>query len=106
MTNAREDMKKIASDLLGGGFITEDEAKRIEGSWRRVEVLRMLQADIETKGLKSIQMVTRTYNHEFCAKFLYIASERQRARLKAIADKYCESMTLVKETKTTLTFAL
>lgn len=73
---------------------------------RRAELIRALQKEIETRHMKSAQLLTCVYQGQFCVKFDSVDNDRLRAKVKALANDYCESLALVRETKTTFIYAI
>ncbi len=73
---------------------------------RRVALVKALRKELEDAKMRHVELLVCTYNKRFCVKFLDLDTDRYREKLKAITDKYGENLELVKETKTTRTFAI
>lgn len=76
-----------------------------------VAIIKSLRNQVDVKGLRHVQMLVgscRTDDGErhLCVKFLYLDNDNYKKKVKAITDRYCESLTLRKETKTTVTYML
>ena len=73
---------------------------------RRSELLHSLRKEMEAHRMKSVQLLICTYQGQLCVKFDSVDNDRKRAKVKALADQYCESLALVRETKTTFIYTI
>lgn len=65
-----------------------------------------LQRELVTAKIQHIQMLIGFRGGRTVVRFVSVDSDDLRARLKAITDRYCEHLELIKETKTTRVFAI
>ena len=73
---------------------------------RKIALLHSLRKELEIRRMKSVQLLTCTHQGQLCVKFDSVDNDRKRAKVKALADDYCESLALVRETKTTFVYAI
>lgn len=74
---------------------------------KRIEkLIEALQRDLVAAKLQHIQLLLGALNGELVVRFVSVDTDRLRDGLKAITDRYCESLALVRETKTTYVFAI
>lgn len=76
-----------------------------------VAIIKSLRNQVDIKGLRHVQMImgsciAEDNERHLCVKFLYLDNDNYKKKVKAIADRYCENLTLRKETKTTITYIL
>ena len=73
-------------------------------------LVQALQEELVKAKMRHVQLVTCTFTRgnmkALCAKFLFLDSEKYKAKLQEITDRYSDRLELVKETKTTKIFAM
>lgn len=67
---------------------------------------KTLNQQLNDNRLKSVQLFLIHYDGHMAFKFTCLENSKRKDKVKALCDQYCESMMLVKETKTTLTYAI
>lgn len=65
-----------------------------------------LQDELVKEKIQHIQLLIGSHNGQYIVKFTSVDNDNLRERLRAITDRYCESLMLIKETKTTRVFAI
>lgn len=61
---------------------------------------------LESADIPSVQMHSCTYRGDFCIHFTHVNTAKKYNKLTFMMDNFTDKVELVKETKTTLTFAL
>lgn len=65
-----------------------------------------IEKALENAKLSSIQMRSGTFKKMFCLHFTYVNTLKKRDRLLSVMDGFKDRVTLVKQTKTTITYGL
>lgn len=61
---------------------------------------------LENEHLKHVQMLPYRHDDHLGFKFTSVDTPKLKERVKALCDDYCESLSLVKETPTTLCYII
>lgn len=72
----------------------------------QTRLIEALKEELVRAKLQHIQLLMGTYEGMLVIRFVSVDTDNYRERLKTITDRYCERLALVKETKTTRTFAI
>lgn len=70
------------------------------------KLFEAINQELVDNKLQHVQALFRLKDGRRCIKFVSVDNDQYKARVKAIADRYCESLYLIDETKTTLTYAI
>ena len=74
---------------------------------RKIQIFKIIEQRLADERLKHVQPLLRTYAGNMAIKFTCCDSPKYKERIKTICENdYCESLMLVGETKTTLTYAI
>lgn len=70
-------------------------------------IFKSVEQRLDENHLKHVQPLLRMFNGRLAIKFVSCDSPKYKEKIKEICDKYfTESLMLVKESKTTLTYSL
>lgn len=69
-------------------------------------LIEALNRELAVNKLQHVQMLVGMRKGRYTVKFTYVDTDRIRAKLKAITERYCESLELVEEKKTTIIYAI
>ena len=71
-----------------------------------MNLIEALNRELERNHMKHVQMLLKPYKGRYAVKFTCVDNDSVREKLMAIADRFCESMELVKAKKTTYIYAI
>lgn len=102
----RQTLKNIL--VASGEFTTEEN---VDNLLRHVNhgsaLVDCVKTTLERENLGNVDMVMTTYDKQLCLKFSGWNTAARKARLDDILNhNFCESLALVKETKTTMVYAM
>lgn len=69
-------------------------------------LVRALNEEIDNAKIKHVQLLIRSYENKPVLKFVNLDNEVYKSKINEITNRYCESIYLIKETKTTQTYAI
>ena len=70
------------------------------------KLFEAINRELKENKIQHVQALFRTKDGQLCIKFVSVDNDQYKTKVKAIADRYCESLNLIDETKTTLTYAI
>lgn len=70
------------------------------------KLIEALNRELAVNKLQHVQMLVGMRKGRYTVKFTYVDTDRIRAKLKAITERYCENLALVEEKKTTIIYAI
>ena len=75
---------------------------------KRLILIEAIKKELVEAKAKHVQCLVRfdKKNHQICIKFTSIDSPVYEKKIDEIANRYCESLMLIKQTKTTRTYAI
>ena len=80
---------------------------------RTVKLIESIKNEVDKpenkmRHVQALTIIVKTLDGErhLAIKFVSIDTDKQRDKVKALAAKYCESLQLFKESKTTMTYLI
>ena len=70
----------------------------------KIALIESIRKELENNKMKPIQLLLVKMNERPAIRFASVNSEKLNLKVKALADRYCESLEFAKETPTTLTY--
>lgn len=71
---------------------------------KKSELFKAINRDIENSKIRHVQVLMRIYQNQMALKFVNLDNENYKRKVNEITSRYCESLYLVDETKTTQTY--
>ena len=71
---------------------------------KKIQLLKAIRQDIVDAKIQHVQLLLRKHGNKLALVFTSIDNDTYKAKVRDITDRYCESLSLVSETKTTQTY--
>lgn len=107
--NTIEQYKEIMRNINNVAGIQMDETElELKATWvyQRSILTDNVTAAIESIGFPTLQIRSKVYNGDFCLHIVNIDTFSKKAKVHDVMRQFKENARLVKETKTTLTYAI
>ena len=70
------------------------------------ELFKAINKELKKNKIQHVQALFRVRNGRRCMQFVSVDTPTYKEKVKAIADRYCESLDFIDETKTTITYLI
>ena len=71
---------------------------------RGIKLVKAINNELKIRKMQHVQALIRVVGDQFCIKFVSVDTEALKEKVNILAHDYCESLYLVAESKTTVTY--
>lgn len=73
---------------------------------REVMLIEQIRKELADNRAKHVQVLLKIVKGRKCIQFLSVDTDACRSKVKAICDRYCESLCFVSESSTTMLYSM